>query len=143
LSAESDQRFALRRRIMERVNTSSTPAYVRVRSLTQWMTPVVQRVPALCSLLLALGIIHLAWSGDLHRGASDFRAALHENLMSVYASLPTTRPEYTAPISTTAGLAVSPWPILSSPEALATTQVPANSTTVALGNVTVFESPPK
>ncbi len=107
------------------------------------MAPLGRRLPATCGVLLAVATIHLAWSGNLHRGASDLSTALRENLAAVYAALPTNQPEYATPFTTTAGLTVGPWPAPSGPEALATSQVPANSTTVALGNVTAFESPLK
>ncbi len=141
LSAERRQRLALRRRLLSQFRIPERLAPTKAKSLAPTIAPVGRFLPATCGVLVAIAIIHLAWSGDLHRQASDLSAALRENLTAVYAALPSTQPEYPAPI--TAGLAASPWPALSGPEALATSQVPANSTTVALGNVTAFESPPK
>jgi len=143
LSTASQQRSALRHSLLSQINAPDRLASTRAKPLAALARPLVRRVPAMIGVLLAIVVIHLAWSGALHRGASDFNSALRENLISVYANLPAIRPELAAPITMTVGLAPSPWLVLSSPEALATSQVPANSTTVALGNVTILGSPPK
>ncbi len=143
LSAESRQRVALRRRLLSPTGTPQKCAPARTHWLEALMAPLGRRLPATCGVLLAVAIIHLAWTGDLHRSASDLSTAFRENLAAVYAALPTNQPENATPISTTVGLTVRLWPAPSGPEALAHSQVPANSTTVALGNVTAFESPPK
>jgi hypothetical protein len=143
LSTAGQQRLALRHSLLSQINAPTGLASTRAKPLAALARPLVRSVPAMVGVLLAIGVIHLAWSGELHRGASDFSSALRENLTSVYANLPAIGPEFAAPITMTVGLAPSPWLALSSPEALATSQVPANSTTVALGSVTVLGSPPK
>jgi hypothetical protein len=143
LSAESQQRAPLRHHLLSQIHRPERPASVTVTSVAALFMPLVRRVPAAICVVLAIVVIHLAWSGDLHRGATDLSVAFRESLQAAYASLPPSQPPFAVPITTTAGLAASPWPMMSGPEALATTQVPANSTTVALGNLVVFESPPK
>jgi hypothetical protein len=143
LSVDSQQRAPLRHHLLSQIQRIERPASATATSVAALFTPWVRRVPAAICVVLAIVVIHLAWSGDLHRGATDLSVAFRESLQAAYASLPPSQPPFAVPITTTAGLAASPRPIMSGPEALATTQVPANSTTVALGNLVVFESPPK
>jgi hypothetical protein len=143
LSAESQQRTLLRHHLLSQIHRPERPASITATSVAALFMPWVHRMPAALCMVLAIVVIHLAWSGDLHRGATDLSVAFRESLQAAYASLPSSQPPFAVPITTTAGLAASPRPMMTGPEALATTQVPANSTTVALGNLVVFESPPK
>ncbi len=143
LCAEGQQRATLRYRLLSQIHRPERPASVPATFVAALFMPLVRRVPAAICAVLAIAVIQLAWSGDLHRGATDFRAALSASLQAASASLPPALPLSAVPMTTTAGLAASPWPMVPGPEALATTQVPANSTTVALGNLVVFGSPPK
>ncbi len=143
LSAESQQRAPLRHHLLSHIHRPETPASVPANFVAALFMPLIRRLPAAICGVLAIAVIHVAWSGDLHRGATDFSAALQASLQAASASLPPSLPPSAIPVTTTAGLAASPWPMVPGPEALATNQVPANSTTVALGNLVVFGSPPK
>ncbi len=143
LSAESQKRAALRHRLLSQSHRPGMLTFVPVTSVLALCAPLVSRVPVAIGVVLAIVVIQLAWSGDLHRGATNLSAAVRESVQAAYATRPFSQPPSAVPITTTAGLAASPLPILSGPAALATTQVPANSTTVALGDLVVFGAPPK
>ncbi len=143
LSAESPHRVALRYRLTNEMRRRQRLAAESAPPVAARFMLLVRHAAALLGAILALSTIYLAWSGDLHRGATDLSAALRETWQSAYAGLRAPQLSSPAAITTEAGLAASSWPMLSASDALATTQVPANSTTVALASLIVFESPPK
>lgn len=141
LGAESRQRAALRRRLLSQISAPEKPAPAEAKSLALWLGPLGRQLAAGCGVVLAIGIIHLAWSGALHHSATNLSTGLSQNLGAVPDALPETAPEYAAPITATVRLIAESWLAPSSPEALAVSQIPSNSTTIPLGNVTAFGPP--
>jgi hypothetical protein len=141
-SGESRKRLALRQRLLHQ-------AYARQRSslsVTRWSSVLFARLLRRSAVAVGAGIavllIHLAWSGTLQVGASQLNAALRENLRASHVNQFLSSLAPMTPVTTTLGTVVEPWSPALRPEQVAISGVPAGSTTVSVGNVVSFGSPP-